>query len=142
MERIQCEICGELFVKHRRAKTCSNECSLKLKSIRYKERVYGYSIRPNIKCCICGNEFSPHSSRQSTCSLDCVQERKRRYLRVNRERWAERARAYGKAYRKNNPEVNVKAKIKYRLGVAPDDEHVELCLIRRDILRAIKKAGE
>jgi predicted nucleic acid-binding Zn ribbon protein len=107
-----CAVCGKEFeTNHSNHKTCSEVCSKKhkknlttiwaknntdrMKILRNKSEEKLGLKKPKIAkiCTICGNEFYTGYSRQITCSKECREIYKNKYMLEQRKNW-----------KKNNPE--------------------------------------
>ena len=76
-----CEICGREFIPSTStAKTCSEECSRKLRSQRASERWSAQRAArleaSKAKCVVCGKDYYRKNRRQVCCSLSCASSKK------------------------------------------------------------------
>ena len=70
-QKIPCTICGKMFQRRSNSKTCSEECSEKLRIQSRHERHLNDQHLVTLKCAVCSNMFARQHGVQKTCSEKC-----------------------------------------------------------------------
>ena len=74
---LSCTICDKTFRRKGNSKTCSNECSERLRTLRRHETQHKNWHLVTLKCVVCGSEFPRRYGVQKTCSEKCRQQYKK-----------------------------------------------------------------
>lgn len=128
-----CEVCCCNFnTANNRTVCCSEVC--KKEKIKKSKRINSTAI-----CIVCSKQFNK-TSTALTCSTACSRlhriNHKRALNKLDYVRYRENKR------RRENPKWGVKGELKRKLGFEPDQETVDLAVMRLELRRAIRKAEE